>query len=167
MASWGRDLILITTQKQVFAVSPEEPEQFTRAYQQLTELGSLSPIEAQSAYPAFLLVRFWQARLARYIFLTGALLSLGLLVWVSLSIPKYDQISLGFNPEGAPRIPIPGVRLLLLPVLNTFFFIFNLFVGLYFFRHKESQPLSYLLWTTSVLVSGLFLTAVYFILRAQ
>ncbi|MGD2156474.1 MAG: PH domain-containing protein [Anaerolineales bacterium] len=167
LASRGRNLILIATQNQVFAVSPEEPDQFTHAYQRLTELGSLAPLEAQSSYPAFLLVRFWQARPARYITLTGVLLSLGLLAWVSLSIPKYDQISLGFNPEGAPRVPIPGVRLLLLPLLNTFYFIFNLFVGLYFFRREESQPLAYLLWITSALVACLFLVAVYFILRAQ
>jgi len=164
LASRGRDLILIMTQERVFAISPREPELFLEAFQRLIELGSLSPPDAQSVHATFLLARFWRSPPARYLFLAGLLLSLGLLVLVSLSVPKHSRISLGFTPEGTPREPISSVQLLLLPVLNGIYFSTNFFIGLFFYRREDSHPLAYLLWGTSVLVAALFLGALIFIL---
>jgi hypothetical protein len=57
------------------------------------------------------------------------------------------------------------LRLLLLPVINTFFVLADLSMGLFFFRREESQPFSYLLWGSGVLTPLLFLIAVFSILR--
>ncbi|MBU1660214.1 MAG: PH domain-containing protein [Chloroflexi bacterium] len=166
LASRGRNLILIATSDRIFAVSPNDPSAFLQAYQRLTELGSLYPPQPQSVQPTFLLARIWKTRPVRYLILTSVLLSLGLLVWVSLVIPALGQISLGFTASGAPRAPILGIQLMLLPVLNTIFLFINLFLGLFFYRQDESQILAYLLWGNSVFVAALFLGAVYFILRS-
>jgi hypothetical protein len=58
------------------------------------------------------------------------------------------------------------VRLLLLPVINTFFVLVDLFLGFFFFRRKESLPYSYLLWGMGALTPVLFLMAAFFILQA-
>jgi hypothetical protein len=96
--------------------------------------------------------------------LIGGLLMLGVLIWVSLAIPELEQVSLGFEPSGTPRPPIPSIRLMLLPILNSFAYLVNLFLGLAFFRRPATQPLAYLLWGTSIVVSIFFLAAIHFIL---
>ena len=108
--------------------------------------------------------RLWDSRPARILILLGALLSIGLLVWVSLVIPELEQVSLGVTATGAPRSPLPGIQLILLPVFNLITYLINLFLGMVFFRRTENQNLAYLLWGTSIFVSILFLVAVFFIL---
>ncbi len=165
MASRTRNLIVIATPGRGYAISPEDPQAFLAAFQRCIEMGSLAPLAARSVYPSYLLGRVWAARLGRGLILAGAGLSLGLLVWVSLAIPGRVQVRLGFTPFGGPGDTVPAVRLLLLPVLNTFFFLADLFLGLYFFRREESQPYAYVVWASAALTALLFLLAVGFILR--
>jgi hypothetical protein len=136
------------------------------AYQHLTELGALAPVKALSVYPAFLLQQVWSARPARWLLVCCAALSLGLLVWVGVSIPSRSQVPLVFHPDGSPGDLVPAPRLLLLPILNFFFLLVGVLLGLYFFRHEENRPVSYLLWASNALTAFLFLLAVFFILQA-
>jgi len=147
----------------VFAISPADPDEFLRTYQRLSELGSLTPLPARSLYPAFLLARVWASKPARYLLLGGLILSLGLLVVVSLIVPSRPAISLGFNPDGTPTDLVPSVRMLLLPFLNSFFYLADLLAGLFFYRREGGQALAYLLWGSGVLTATFFLGAVIFI----
>jgi hypothetical protein len=165
MASTRRDLIMVATYERAYAISPSDPDAFLQAYQRLTEMGSLIPSQAQSVHPTFLLARAWHTPLTRYLILSSILLSLILVTWVSMVAPELPEVSLGFLPTGDPRESIAGIRLMLLPVLNTIFWVFNFLFGLFLFRREGQRPLAYLLWGNSVLVAGLFLVAVYFILR--
>jgi len=166
LAAGSRGLILIATPDRAFAISPVERDAFLHTFQRFTEMGSLTPLAARSLYPTFLVSRVWASPAARALLLVGWILSLILLVWVSLVIPSRSQVYLGFDPDGRPSYAAPAVRLLLLPVINTFFVLADLLLGLFFFRHEESQPFSYLLWGSGALASLLFLIAVFFALRA-
>jgi hypothetical protein len=165
LAARLRGMLLIATNERVYAVSPEDQNAFLQAFQHLTELGSLSPVQPQSIRPTSLIGQVWQTSTARYLVLSGALLSLGLFIWVSLVVPSLDQVSLGFTASGEPREPIQGIRLMLLPILNTLYFGVNLSLGLFFYRREESHPLAYLLWSNTILASALFIIAVHFILN--
>ncbi|MEA3350186.1 MAG: PH domain-containing protein [Chloroflexota bacterium] len=165
MASQKKGLLLIGTEKRIFAISLSDPDALIRAYGRIIELGSLNPSAPQSIHPSFLFARVWKSPPARYILLIGTLLGLGLLTWISLSIPNHPQIHLGFTPTGAPREPLPGIQLMLLPVFNTFVYLVNSSLGLFFYRNEETHAWAYLLWITTILVSSLFLLATYFILR--
>ena len=167
MASQTRNLLVIATSEKLYAISPANVDNFLSAYQHFTELGSLLPLPARSVYPTALVTRLWVARPARNLILMGALLSLSLLAWVSLSIPGIEKVSLGITSTGVPRTPIPSIRLMLLPVLNTFVYLVDLLLGMVFFRRDETQGLAYLLWGTSIFVSILFLAANYFILQVS
>jgi hypothetical protein len=85
--------------------------------------------------------------------------------WVGVTIPGRSQISLRFNLGGAPGEYMPAVQLLLLPVINAFFYLADSFLGLFFYRRPEIRTLAYLLWGSSSLVSLLFMAAVLFIVR--
>lgn len=172
-ADTGR-LVLIATPEKIFAISPEDPEQFLNAYRDRMELGSLSPIPAKSVRASFLLARVWATQGARYLLLGGLALSLLLLIWVSLVAPGRQLVPLGFDMEGNPGEPVPAIRLILLPILNGFFFLASFLVGLFFFRRRENEiddgsatPLAYILWGSGVFTALLFLGAVYFLLSAS
>jgi hypothetical protein len=166
LASSSRGLVLVATPERIYAISPQDPQAFLNTFQRFMELGSLSPLPARSVFPTILITRVWKARLARYMILLGLVFSLLLLIGTSLAIPGRDQISLGFTSSLTPRDPIPAVRLMLLPVLNGFFFLADLLLGLFFFRSDESQSLAYLLWGGSALTSLLFLLGMVFVLQA-
>ena len=165
MASTTKDLVVIATVGKYFAISPEVPENFMLAFQRCIEMGSLFPLAARSVYPTFLLVRVWQSKSARALLLSGALLSMALLIWVSLAIPGRAQVVFGYRPESQSGDLVPAVQLLLLPILNTFFFLSDLFLGLFYFRREGSQSIAYLFWGAGALTSLLFLLAVWFILQ--
>lgn len=164
LASSWRGIVLVATSEQIYAISPQDPQAFLNAFQRFMELGSLSPLPARSVFPTILITRVWQARLARYMILLGLSFSLILLIGASLVIPGRDQISLGYTPALETRDPIPAVRLMLLPVLNGFFFLADLLLGLFFFRQDERQSLAYLLWGGGTLTALLFLLGMMLVL---
>jgi hypothetical protein len=165
LAARDTKLVLIVTPQKVFAISPAQESEFLQTYRRLAEFGSLSPIPSISDYPTFLLARSWADRPARFLIISSALLTIGLILWVSLNIPNHSSTTLRLNPDGSPVELVPGIRLLLLPVLNTFFFISDLLLGLFFYRRQDTKALGYLMWASSVLTSLLFSGAVFFILQ--
>ena len=165
LAAQSNQLILISTEDGIYAISPANPEEFMLAYQRFAELGSLTPLSPHSVYPANLLRRVWASPSARYMLLGGLIVTLLLLVLVSLYVPSSPQISLGFNPDGSPASKVPSVYLLLLPVLNSMFYSVNALFGLYLFRVEERQTLAYLLWGSGLLTAILFIIAVVLIIK--
>jgi hypothetical protein len=136
MASSSSLMVLITTADHTFVISPEDADSFLHSFQRFTELGSLSPLPARSIYASFLLARVWNTRIARYLLLAGLALSLILLAWVSLVVPTRAQIILGPFSHGESTA---AVHLLLLPVLNSFIYLVDLILGLFFFRMEDSR----------------------------
>ena len=165
MASRTKNLVVIAASEHYFAISPQDADQLLAAYHHLTELGALQHIPHQSVRSTVLLTLIWQQKPAFYTILAGFILNLTLLVWTLFIIPNRAQISLGFTSQGAPHIPLDSVRLILLPILNTFTLLINFVLGLFFFRNEERKLLAYLLWGSSVLVAVVFHVGVYFITR--
>ena len=87
LASDARGLLLVATSKRVFAISPQDTTGFMQNIQHAIELGSLSPAVPQSVYPTFVVVQAWESMLARYLWLAGLFLNIGLLGWVTLAYP--------------------------------------------------------------------------------
>jgi hypothetical protein len=160
-----RDMLYIATPGGGMVISPADPDRFLEVFQRFTEMGSLSPLPARSVYPTFLLARVWSSRPARFLLLTCLTLGLALLIWVLLSIQGTSQVHLGFQPDGSPGNLVPAIRLILLPLMNGFFFLVALFLGVLFFRRDASRPMAYILWLASVLTNVFFLLAVYYSLQ--
>ena len=163
IASSARNLILIATSKHVFAISPRDPASLVRTFARATELGSLMPTEAKSVYPSFVITQAWESPIARFLWMTGLLLNLGLVAWVGALIPSVSQVPFGFNPFGAPNETAPSVRLILLPLISALMFITGLLAGLYLYRWDRERPLAFIIWLSSTLCALLFLIAVLFL----
>jgi hypothetical protein len=164
LASDVKTIVLVATARQIFAISPENPSAFSTAFQKTIEMGSLQPTQGLSQYPSFVATRAWEDPLARYLWLAGIFLNVGLLVWVTIMVPSLKRISLGFGPTAAPLTPIPGAQLILLPLLSGLLFIIGWLIGLFFYRKPEQRVLALVLWGSGAVMSLFFLVAVFFIL---
>ncbi len=162
LASDVKELLLVATAKRVFAISPNDPRRFMRDFQLATELGSLSPPRAHSTYPSFIVAEAWKSLLARYLWLSGLLLNIGLLAWTSFLIPSLESIPLGFDISGLPQGPFPAVQLMMLPLISAALFLVGLILGLYFYRWEEQRILAFIIWASGTITSILFLIAVLF-----
>ena len=163
IASSTKNLILIATSKHVFAISPRDAASLVRTFARATELGSLTPAEAKSVYPSFVITQAWESPLARFLWMTGLLLNLGLVGWVGFLIPSLSQVPFGFDASGVPGEPVPSVRLILLPLLSALMFITGLLAGLYLYRWDRERPLAFIIWLSSTLCALLFLLAIFFL----
>ena len=167
IASTARNLILIATSKHVFAISPRDAAALVRTFARATELGSLTPTEAKSVYPSFVITQAWESPIARLLWLMGLLLNLGLVGWVGFLIPTLSQVPFGFSPSGVPNEPVPSGQLILLPLLSSLLFITGLLAGLYLYRWDRERPLAFMIWLSSTLCALLFLMAVLFLVTTS
>ncbi len=155
MAADLNHMVLIATPEKVFAISPENLSAFMSQFRRINELGSLTPLEAQSVYPTILLGRVWEDPLARILILAGfgtGLLVLGL---VGITLPGRETIA-----WMDPNVIAPAERLLLLPVLNGIIWLANLVIALFFYRSGGAHRIAaYLLWGTAILVSLVLFTS--------
>jgi hypothetical protein len=163
IAASTRNVILIATSKRVFAISPKDAGALVRTFARATEMGSLIPAEPKSVYPSFLITQAWESPAARFMWLSGLFLNLGLIVWVGILIPALAQVPLGFDALGTPNNIVPAVRLILLPLISMALFIIGVTAGLYFYRWEMQRPLAFIVWGSSSLSALLFLLAVLFI----
>ncbi len=163
LASRDNNLVMIVTPQRIYAISPADDDEFLQTYRRLSEFGSLAPITSISDFPTTLLARSWADRPARILIIISVILALALILWVSLSITNHPLTALRLNPDGTPVELVPGIRLLLLPVINTFFFIADMLLAFFFYRREDTKSLSYLMWASSALTSILFSGAVFFI----
>jgi len=164
LASESKTLLLVATARRVFAISPADPSAFVAAFQRAIEMGSLTRAESRSQYPSFVVAVAWESLLVRYLWLAGALLNVGLLVWVTVLAPGIQRVSLGFTPAVTPQPAVAGTQLILLPLLSALSFVVGWLTGLFFYRRPDQRILALALWTSGVLSSVFFLLAVFFIL---
>ena len=163
LASDAKALLLVATSKRVFAISPQDTAGFMQSIQRAIEMGSLSPAAPQSVYLTFVVVQAWESMLARYLWMAGLFLNIGLLAWVTLLIPSLGRIPLGFLPSGLAGESVPAAGLILLPVVSLFFYITGWAAGLIFYRRPDHRPLAHIVWTGGVFSTLVFLVAVMFI----
>jgi hypothetical protein len=164
LASDASHLLLVATARHVFAISPFDQAGFIQNIQRAIEMGSLSPAASQSIYPSFVVVQAWESLLARYFWLAGLFLNIGLLVWVGLMAPALNKVTLGFLPSGQPRTPNPGLSLILLPVVSLFFYLAGWVTGLILYRREDRRSMAQIVWAGGVVASLLFLVAAMIIL---
>ncbi len=160
LAAERERMLLIATPRRIFAISPEDPEAFLRAFQRSLEMGSLSPLSPVSVLPAAYLAQIWADRLTRALLAAGFLLNLLLLVGVSLVIPGRVSTPLGLDGQGTAIAGGSSAQLILLPILGAFIFVMDLAMGLFFYRRENQRLIAYMIWGSAPVSAALFIIAV-------
>ena len=166
IASNTKNLILVATSKRVFAISPENPAAMVQTFARAIELGSLTPADAVSVYPSFIITQAWETPLARFLWMSGLFLNLGLVVWVGILIPSLSEVPFGFNTLGMPDNVVASSQLILLPLISGFMYVVGLIAGLYFYRWEANRPLAFAVWIAGTISTVIFLLAVLFLVTA-
>jgi len=164
LASRVKRLVIISASDRYYAISPLFVDEFISTYLDFVELGALQPLPEESIQPTLVLSEISRNRLTLGIILAGGLLNISLLIWTLLVIPTRESISLGFRPDGLPRLALESVRLILFPILSSSAFLANLVLGLFMFRNPENRALAYILWAAGILTALLFLIGLSLIL---
>lgn len=163
LASESKNLLIVATAKHIYAISPDNPAALAQTFARATELGSLTPAEAKSVYPSFVITQAWESGLVRYLWLSGIFVNLGLFVWASLIIPSTPRVALGTQFAQGTLETVPSSQLILLPVASLLLFMVGWLAGLYFYRWEKERALAFVVWASSALTSLLFLMAVMFV----
>jgi hypothetical protein len=164
IASERRNLLLVATPRRVYAISPQEPAEFTQTFSRAVELGSLSTAQPKSVYASFVLAQAWSSGLVRYLWLAALFLNVGLIMWTSLLIPSLSQVTFAVGPNRAGGV-VPSAQLVILPLLSAFLASLGWAAGLYYYRWEEQRVLATAIWASSALTSLLFLIAVLFVIN--
>ncbi len=155
MAADLAHMILVAAPEKIYAISPSDTKTFTAQFRKINELGSLTPLEAQSVYPTVLFGSVWEDRLARWLILGSFAAGLALLALVGLAVPGLESIAWIGTAE-----PAPAERLLLLPILEGIFWFVNLLLGIFLYRRGDDLRIgAYLLWGAGALTGLVFLVA--------
>lgn len=164
LASDSKKLLIIATAKRVFIISPEDPAGFAQTFARNTELGSITPSDAKSVYPSFVVTQAWESGLARYLWFSTLFLNIGLFIWASLIIPSTPFVQLGPQFNGSALETVPSTQLILFPVISLLLSVAGWIAGLYFYRWDKERVLAFIVWGSSTFASLLFLLAVLFII---
>lgn len=164
LASDAKKLLLVATAKRVFVISPEDPTGLAQTFARTTELGSTANVESKSVYPSFAVIQAWQSGLARYLWLSGLFLNIGLFIWASLIIPSTPRVALGPQFAGSALETVSSSQLIIFPLASLILSVAGWIAGLYFYRWEKERVLAFIVWGSSTLTSLLFLLSVLFII---
>lgn len=163
LASAQDRLVLVGTAAKVFAISPENPNDFLRAFQSAFELGSITPLKPISNQAGTFFSAVFADRRARLLIILEAILILALLVTVAVIIPSRPTIILGYHPAGSQTGSSPSDRLLLLPVLSLFALAADLTLGFFLFRTARTRAVAYLILASGLIAPVLFFFSLLFL----
>ena len=163
LASDSRKLLLVATAKRVFVISPEDSAGLSQTFARITELGSITSVESKSVYPSFVVIQAWESGLARYLWLSGLFLNIGLFIWASLIIPSTPRVALGPQFAGSALETVSSSQLIIFPLAGLLLSVISWIAGLYFYRWEKERVLAFIVWGSSTFTSLVFLLAVLFI----
>lgn len=163
LASNQRRLVMVGTRKKTYVVTPENTNDFLKAFQSVFELGSIQPLKASSVQAGTFFSAVFKDRLAKtFILLNIGFLSI-LLVTTSILISSRQTVIFGYQTAGIQNEPAPSNRLLLLPALNFFSLVPVFTAGFFFFRTQKTRQLSYLTLASGLITPILFFISLLFI----
>jgi len=163
LASDQNRLVLVGTAARVFAISPENPNDFLNAFQSVFELGSITPLKPISNQAGTFFNAVFADRRARLLTILEIFLVLALLVTVAIIIPSRPTITLGYQPRGLQTTPSPSDRLLLLPVLSFFALVVDLSLSFFLFRTVRTRDMAYLVMASGLIAPVLFFLSLLFL----
>ena len=164
IASSAPNLVIVAAVEKTLVLSPQDPEDFSRRFQRVIEMGSLSPIEPHTAIPAAYMQNVFHDQLAKALLTSSVVLTLVLLVATSIFIPFRNMVSIGYDANAIPLPPVSSNRLLMLPIIAVFFVVINIIAGFFFYRRGETRPVSYFVWSAGILTPLLLFVSVLLVI---
>jgi hypothetical protein len=163
LASDQRRLVMVGTRKKTYAITPENTNEFLKAFQSVFELGSIAPLKASSIQAGNFFSAVFKDRLARTFILLDLAMLAALLVTTTILISSRQSVLFGYQAANIQSVPAPSDRLLLLPALNFISLVAVFTAGFFFYRSQKTRQLSYLTLASGLMTPILLFVALLFI----
>jgi hypothetical protein len=152
--------LLLVTPGRAFAISPDDPEGVTCAFEARQELGPNRLLEREVRRARWFAWPFWTDRTARTLLGAALVVNLGLFAVLCARFPGLDfNLPLHFNSLGQVDRPGTKMELFALPIIGLLILVANLGLGLVLYRRERAG--SYLLWGAAAAVQVLFWLAAF------
>jgi hypothetical protein len=154
------EVLLLVTPGTAFAISPNDPAGFVKAYEVRRELGPNRLLEQETRHATWFTWEIWTDRTARVLLAAAVVINLGLFAFLCARFPNLDiQLPLHFNIQGfADRIGTK-TELFALPIIGLIILGTNLILGLALYSRERAG--SYLLWGAAAATQALFWLAAF------
>lgn len=154
------DQLLLVTPARAFAISPQDPDAFLRAFESRRELGPNRLLEQEIHLAPWATWPFWSDHNAWLLLGAAMVINLGLFGYISARFPGLDvQLPLHFNRLGqVDRIAIK-TELFVLPIIGLIVLGANVVLGMALYRRERAG--SYLLWGAAAAAQALFWLAAF------
>ncbi len=157
--------VIVRTEGMAYAISPNDLEEFLRAFGERLDMGPTQEVEEASSHPAFLNWMIWRDQVG-LITLSSSLLLLvllvGLICWRYPYLPS--EIALRFTAGGVPLLIARTPRIFYLALLGIAFLVLDSVLG--FLLYHRERIACYFLWAGLLAVqSGLWIAVVSILLR--
>lgn len=152
--------LFLVTPGRAFAISPNDPEGFLKAFEVRRELGPNRLVEKGAHHASWLSWQIWRDRTAWTLVGAAVLINVALFGYLCARFPTLDlQLPLHFNALGLVDRIGTKMELFALPIIGLIVLGGNLTVGLALYLRERAG--SYLLWGAAAAVQALFWLAAF------
>ncbi|MDY7039743.1 MAG: PH domain-containing protein [Chloroflexota bacterium] len=156
--------LLVVTPSLTYAISPANGEEFVQAFEARRQLGTLKRWSQESQQARFVSWPIWSDRVSHAFLGLGLMLNIGLFAYLCWRYPGIPLVvPLHFDAAGMVDRSGPRGGLFILPLIGLLIWGGNSALGLSL-RVRE-RAAAYLLWSGTLLVQVLLITALLTILR--
>jgi hypothetical protein len=155
--------ILIRTESAVYAISPENRQQFLIEYNLRRTLGATESVTEGVQGGVVLNHPLWTDKVGQLLLAVGIIANLALFAFLLARLPSLpDSLGIHFNKfGGADRIGARG-DIMWLPFIGFFSLLTNSVLGAY--AHKKERVLGLLLFSATLIIHFILLIAVFTII---
>jgi hypothetical protein len=152
--------LIVITPGMAYGISPQDPEEFQRAFHARRELGPNRLLTHEERRSPWFGWSLWTDQTAWALLGAALLINLALFGYISLRFPGLDfQLPLHFNSLGQPDRIGTKMELFALPIIGLIVLGANLILGLALYRRERAG--SYLLWGAAATTQALFWLATF------
>lgn len=154
------DSLAVLTASHVYIISPEQPEEFIRSWQERRFLGKTQNWREEEKRAHWLSSPIWSDRVVWGLMGGTLVTSLALFGTMALAYPRLpERLALHFNVLGQPDRIGERSEILYLPVLALAMLLVDLSLG--FALYRRDRVAAYLIWAGGILLQMLTWSALY------
>ncbi len=152
--------LLIITPGEAFAISPRDPDGFTRGFEARRAMGPNRLLERELRLAPWRRLSLWTDQTAWVLLGVALAVNVALFGYLAVRFPGLDhQLPLHFNNLGQPDRIGTKAELFALPIIGLIILGTNLALGLLLYRRERAG--SYLLWGAAAAAQALFWLATF------
>ena len=146
LASDTETMLFLGTSRYIYAISPEDPDEFLLGFERVLQLGALDNVRWESRRPANWVIEAWKDKPGRICAILSINLLTALFIFVGSRFDVNRTVSLSFSPLGEPTEELSAVNMLVVPLSAGIIWIAGSVLGLRLYQNADCRRTAELVW---------------------